>query len=181
MAKIQILGFERQRELLSIARARATPGTDGSATMRLSARALFSDADLEFIESNRTVAAALNRTLSNLGKRFVEAIRKVIVRKDTIRTRLFLTGWKERRVKERSSVNTAVEVFNDTPYALYVHPKGTPKSRTVFNVDIVGGLLPVFQVQLGEDIDRLRPTIARALKADILKRAGGGRGARGRR
>ena len=178
MARIRVLGFEEQRSLLAAAVARAS-GTGGRASLRLSSKMYFSDSDIELIEGNRSLAASLNRTLSNLGKRFVDAIRKVIVQRGTIRTRLFLTGWKERRVKEGSTVNTAVEIYNETPYSLYVHPKGTPKSRTVFNVDIVGGLLPRFRVELGEDIDRLRPQIARALKADILARAGGRRG-RGR-
>ena len=73
---------------------------------------------------------------------------------------------------DRSKVNNAVRLTNPAPYALYVHPKGTPKTRTIVNYDIRRELLPEFALQMVEDVDRvLRPQIARALKAKILAEA----------
>jgi hypothetical protein len=59
-------------------------------------------------------------------------------------------------------------ITRDKPYHI---TKGTPKSRTIVNVDIKGNLLPKYAAELTEDIDRLRPRIAQAIKLQILRDA----------
>lgn len=174
MARIVKLGFERERVVLAGAeraflgrRSAAVTGDD----LILSSRLLFSSAETKEIEGNRTLEAILNKTLTNLGKRFVEAIQKRITALGAIKTRLFLTGWRSERFQDRAKFNNAIRLKNAAPYALYVHPKGTPKSRTIVNVDIKGNLLPKYAAELTEDIDRLRPRIAQALKLQILRDA----------
>jgi hypothetical protein len=182
MAKIVKLGFVREREVLSEAVAafggRPSASVTGG-TVALSSRLLFTGAETKQLGESSALAAMLNKVLTNLGNRFIEAIRKRIVQKDTIRTRLFLTGWKQVRYKDKATFNNAIRFTNAAPYALYVHPKGTPKSRTIVNVDIRGDLLPRYVAELTEDIERLRPRIAQAIALKAL--ADAKRAARGRR
>lgn len=182
MAKIVKLGFERERVVLAEARAlfggRASKAVTGNG-ISLSSRLLFTTEESKEIAGNRTLEALVNKTLTNLGKRFIDAIRKRIVQKDTIKTRLFLTSWRQVRYKDRSTFNNAVRFTNDAPYALYVHPKGTPKSRTIVNIDIKQDLLPKFVAEMTDDFNRLRPRIAQAMKLQALRDAK--RAARGRR
>lgn len=171
-----LLDFLEQRSILARARRgfgdrprRAVTSREG---LSISARTLVTAEERRLIEDNRTLAASLNRVLENLGKRWVAAVQKRIRELGAIKSRLFISSWRAVRFKDRSTVNNAVRLTNAAPYALYVHPKGTPKTRTIVNYDIRRELLPQFAEQMVEDFDRiLRPQLAKALRARILAEA----------
>lgn len=70
---------------------------------------------------------------------------------------------------ERPSFDTArtLRLTNSAPYALYVHPKGTDKSRTVVNVD-VPPILREVEAEMRRELAPIRADLARLLVGDII-------------
>lgn len=141
----------------------------------VTASAHLSAGDMVLIGDNRTLAAALNKILRNIGTLGVRRMVRVVNRKDTIKTGDFKRGWKHKRIKLGAKFNNAVVLVNAVEYARWVHQKRTPKSRTLVRVD-VPDVVTEMGKELENDLDTiLRPKLANALKADILKRAAAGR------
>lgn len=134
--------------------------------------------ELSDMKDNRALKAALNRILKNIGSLGVRRVQRIIDRFDAIDTGRFRAAWKQKRLKDGADFNTAVVLTNrvrdrDTGkgYARYVHPKRTPKSRTIVSTDLPEVVMEMGK-ELANDLDViLRPKLAKALKAAILKRA----------
>lgn len=167
MAKL--LGFQERRAILQAARSRGGGGAIGTDEgLGVSTELLLAPTEMDAIRGSRSLKAILNRVLANAGKRGVSRVQRHIRSVDAIKTRLFISAWRQERFKESQPFNTAVALVNPTPYALYVHPKGTPRHRTIVNYYVRGEVVPTMAVEISEDLDRLRGKIGQATKEMIL-------------
>ena len=78
------------------------------------------------ISGSAAVSARLSRIMRAASRRIAIGIQAV----SPVKTGLFRRRWNAQLVSK-----TRVELSNNVKYAQYVHPKGTPRSRTVANVD----------------------------------------------
>lgn len=127
-----------------------------------------SDLERSFIARDRTLKAKLNRALTNTAKRTLRRLQKV---SPVGTSGAFRGNWRVDRVEEDAGLRTSLVITNPVPYAKYVHPKGTPRSATVFNTDVLPSIFPQMVVDVTDDVRKLRPALAKAIKAAILKRA----------
>ena len=70
----------------------------------------------------------------------------------------------------------AVQVKSRTPYAVFVHPKGTPASQTIVNTNIIPEILPRLRVELIQDFIALKqtPAFRKAVRDQLIAGLGGG-------
>ena len=122
-----------------------------------------------YLRGSRGARAAARRIVRNAGKRAVDRIRKAVRRLDLISPRgvptrgLYLSSWRAELV-ELTGTGLVIDlaITNAAPYALYVHPKGTPKTRTFINTDLPRIMSDIAK-EIGEDIRALVVRILRGL------------------
>lgn len=126
---------------------------------------------LEQVGSSRTWRASLNKILTRLGDTYVARMRKIVARYGAYKTGRFYSSFKQVRYDDHGAgFNTAVGIINDATdkygrqYAVYVHPKGTPKSATILKTDLKP-LAREMRAELARDV---RPLLAQMAKARIL-------------
>lgn len=167
MAKL--LGFQDRNNLLLQAKRRGGGGAvtrdDG---LGVSVGLILTPTEMSAISGSRSLKAILNRVLKNAGTRGVRRVQNHIRSVGAHKTWLFISAWRQERFKDGAAFNSAVALVNPTPYALYVHPKGTPKHRTIVNYFVRGKVVPDMAVELTEDLERLRGKIGDATKQMIL-------------
>jgi hypothetical protein len=76
---------------------------------------------------------------------------------------LFLSSWRA-ELRDITGVGLAIDlaVVNAAPYALYVHPKGTPKTRTYIN-EYLPSLMKEIRAEIAEDMFKLVARIVRGI------------------
>jgi hypothetical protein len=163
------LGFVESRGLLdsAIAKVGSGPGFGG---ITLSVKSGLSEDALDVVATSRTLQAQLNRILINVGSLGVRKIIAETRRLDLYKTGLTLSRWRSARsAGDGRRFNTRVTFLNDTPYLVYEHPKGTPKSRT-FLTSYLPGVMAGVAVELKKDLIAFKrsPAVKRAIKAAIL-------------
>ena len=134
----------------------------------LNASALFSANELAIITADRTARAVINRVMRNAGKRAVDYIRKLS--RPTYDTGTFYSNWSANLEDAGGGLKAILKLENPTPYALYIHRKGTPKTATVYNKYIKPYIVKTLQKEIIEDI---RDALPRAIKAQIMSGRGG--------
>lgn len=102
------------------------PGPDAYRSTALVVSAGLTVDQARRISGNAAVSARLSRIMRAASRRIALGIQAV----SPVKTGLFRRRWKAELVSK-----TRVELSNNVRYAQYVHPKGTPRSRTVANVD----------------------------------------------
>ena len=160
------LGFVRTREVQAQADARfafRSPKPlepDGNGTLRVGD--LLTKAVVEFLRKSRTALAAVRKLVRNAGKRAIDRIVKATRTKDLVDTRLFISAWRAELVDVTGQgLALDLAVTNTAPYALYVHPKRTRRSRTFINTD-----LPPIMREIGKQIkDDIGKEIGRLMAA----------------
>lgn len=161
-----LLRFDVARKALEqrLATYRGTervPVTAEEGSLNLSS--IFRAEEVAAIVQNRTARAALNRVMQNAGKRLQDHARKVS--RQTYETGAFYSNWKVAVKADSSGLKSVIELTNAVPYALYVHPKGTPIEDTVFNKLIKPWIQNTLKEQLIEDILRALP---KAVKSEVV-------------
>jgi len=134
----------------------------------LNASALFTANELAIITADRTARAVINRVMRNAGKRAVDYIRKLS--RPTYDTGTFYSNWSANLEDAGGGLKAILKLENPTPYALYIHRKGTPKTATVYNKYIKPYIVKTLQKEIIEDI---RDALPRAIKAQIMSGRGG--------
>lgn len=134
----------------------------------LNASSLFSANELAIITADRTARAVINRVMRNAGKRAVDYIRKLS--RPTYDTGTFYSNWSANLEDAGGGLKAILKLENPTPYALYIHRKGTPKTATVYNKYIKPYIVKTLQNEIVEDI---RDALPRAIKAQIMSGRGG--------
>lgn len=127
---------------------------------------LFLNADeISAINSVPKLKRELNRIVGNLGARLLDKVQQVS--KPTYEYGLFYSGW---RIKTNvgGDLKLRVELSNPAPYALYVHRKGTDKSRTVVNT-YVKPLVQRAMQELLEDLTGESGVLTKGLAGIILR------------
>ena len=122
---------------------------------------------VRFLQENSRSRAAARRIVRNAGKRAIDRIRKAVRRLDLISPRgrptrgLFLSSWRA-ELLDISGVGLGIDlaITNAAPYALYVHPKGTPKTDTFIN-EYLPDLMKEIRQEIADDI---RVFVARILR-----------------
>ena len=109
---------------------------------------------VSYLQQPATARAVFRRTVRNAGRRAIDRIRKKVRQLDLISPpgtptrRLFLSSWRA-ELLDITGTGLAIDlvVVNSAPYALYVHPKRTPRSRTFINTD-----LPEIMAEIASEI-----------------------------
>ena len=122
-----------------------------------------------FLQTNARSRAAARRIARNAGKRAVDRIRRAVRRLDLISPRgtptrgLFLSSWRA-ELRDITGVGLAIDlaIVNAAPYALYVHPKGTPKTQTYIN-EYLPSLMKKVRAEIAEDMFKLVARIVRGI------------------
>jgi len=147
-----VLGFQARNRLLDAvvgalgARPSAALLPGGAGTIYVSA--MLPAPVIALADENRRLLTAIRRIVRNAGKRGIRRIVQRVRRLDLVDTRLFISAWRS-SIVDAGRVGIAVDLAftNAAPYALYVHPKRTRKSRTFINTD-----LPPILNQLADEI-----------------------------
>lgn len=164
-----LLRFDVAREQLAARqlqfRGEPVP-VDGGAG--INATTLFSANELALFTTDRTARAVINRVMRNAAKRAIDEIRKLSRR--TYETGTFYSNWFAKLEDAGGGLKTILKLENPTPYALYVHPKGTAIDQTVYNKQIKPYINNKLKRQIREDI---LDAIPRAIKAQIMSGRGG--------
>lgn len=134
----------------------------------LNASSLFTAQEYAIIAADRTARAVINRVMRNAGKRAVDYIRKLS--RPTYDTGTFYSNWSANLEDAGGGLKAILKLENPTPYALYIHRKGTPKTATVYNKYIKPYIVKTLQKEIIEDI---RDALPRAIKAQIMSGRGG--------
>ena len=126
---------------------------------------------VEFLRRSRSKLAAYRRISRNAGKRLVDRTQKRQRALDLIDTRLMVSSWRSTLVDTSDTGLTAdVRLSNDTPYASFAHPKGTPRRRTFVRHDLPPIVHDVSE-ELAEDQAKFVAGIAAAIAADAARSA----------
>lgn len=104
--------------------------------------------EVEAINASKRLKREMSRIVGNAGKRLLDRVQKAS--RATYDTGLFYSGW---RIKADvgGDLKLRIELSNPAPYALYVHRKGTPRSKTVVNTYVK----PLVQETIDEILDDL--------------------------
>lgn len=103
-----------------------TAAPDAYRSIPLVVRARLSTEQARRISASAALSARFNRILRATSRRVAIGIQAV----SPVKTGLFRRRWQAQVVGK-----TSIELSNSVKYAQYVHPKGTPRARTVANVD----------------------------------------------
>lgn len=111
-----------------------------------------------YLKQSTRARAAFRRVVRNAGKRAVQRIRKAVRRLDLISPQgtptrgLFLSSWRA-EMRDITGIGFKMDlvIVNAAPYTLYVHPKGTSKTRTFVNTDLPK-LMGKIAAEIGEDL-----------------------------
>ena len=124
----------RAAELFRAAFAEAMGGSPAAITesdgFAVSAQAVLTGRQLDVIASSRRLRREFDRVMDRVAKRTVERLRYASI---PFRTGTFRSSWDAYTVEDNAprTLRTRIVVVNPTPYAGYVHRKGTPRSATV--------------------------------------------------
>lgn len=138
-----------------------------------------SRAELLVLTASPTLRSQFNKTLGDVGKLWVEAVRRRQKRLDLIRPPpkggLSISSWNWTRITGPNGapvglgLSDVVGGLSHVPYTLYMHPKGTPKSRTFVNTDlppITADIAAILKYRMGRLAKT--PTAQRAFKRYLL-------------
>jgi hypothetical protein len=172
-----LLRFDTRRTVLDMALAvfgirpsmAVRPG--GPTTIRVGD--MLSAQAVAYLRRSPAVATRVRRIVRNAGKRGVDRIRKRCRQLDVILTRLFISSWAAELV-EVTGTGLAIDLAftNQAPYALYIHPKRTRKSRTFVNVDMPP-ILNEIAAEIAKDLSGIMRRITDAIATTIGQRLPG--------
>jgi len=173
---VDLLRFTTLRRNLDIASEAGTAGVfSGGRAKVIAAGQLLTELERDFLKSNRTARASLNRTMKNIARRAKQKLTKRTRQLDLIDTRTFISAWKVSTVTgpETGGLRLNLKIENLAPYAVYVHPKGTAASRTFINTDLPKIVDEVTEETI-EDLARdLEPITTAALAQAAVGALGG--------
>ena len=126
---------------------------------------------VDYLRRDRRDQATFRRISRNSGKRLVDRTQKRTQALGLIDTRLLISSWRYTLVDRSETGLTAdVQLRNDAPYTLYVHPKGTPRQRTFVKVDLPPITREV-QEELAVGQGEFMAVVGARVAADIVRRA----------
>lgn len=118
-----------------------------------------------YLRTTAGARTAVRRIVRNAGKRATDRIKREVRKLDLISPQgaptrgLYLSSWRaELRDITGIGIATDLVIVNAAPYALYVHPKGTPKTETFINrnlPEIMGEIAAEISQDLRELISRI--------------------------
>lgn len=122
---------------------------------------------VEYLRNTPPARTAVRRIVRNAGKRATDRIKREVRKLDLISPQgaptrgLYLSSWRaELRDITQIGIGADLAIVNAAPYALYVHPKGTPKTETFIN-----RVLPDIMAEIAAEISQdLRQLINRIFK-----------------
>ena len=170
-----VVSFGRRLELLRSAMA-SMRGQGAAVTLSgaslgppliVDAGELFTDPEQDVLRRRRGLAASVRRIVGNAAARGLARIRAVS--RPTRRTGLFMSAWRNTRAPDASGLGLAIAYVNPTPYAGYVHRRGTARSQTVVNVHVRPVLDDVAE-QLAAELQPIQRVVA--AEVDRERRAG---------
>lgn len=136
-------------------------------------RSLFSESQFTEIEASRALRLALGRIIKRVGAETYQRILAIVLQHGAIRPPpeggAFIRGFRITFIEE-SGVRVGFQITNNVGYALYVHPKGTPITRTIVNVDIRRGLVPQMRTMLRAEIEAWKrsPSFGKLMRQALL-------------
>ena len=101
-----------------------------------------SRAQLVVMTASPGLRREFTKTLSDVGRLWVAAVVRRQRKLDLYRTGLSVSSWNWKRVTEPNGMPVGLGLSDNVgglshvPYTLYMHPKGTRKSRTFVNTDL---------------------------------------------
>ena len=115
----------------------------------------------EYLRKTAPARTALRRIVRNAGRRATDRIQREVRKLDLISPQgtptrgLFLSSWRA-ELRDITGIGIAADlvVVNSAPYALYVHPKGTPRSETFIN-RILPDIMAEIAVEISQDLRQL--------------------------
>jgi len=138
-----------------------------------------SRAELLVLTASPTLRGQFNKTLGDVGKLWVAAVVRRQRKLDLYRTGLSVSSWNWKRVTGPNGapvglgLSDVVGGLSHVPYTLYMHPKGTRKSRTFVNTDlppITADIAAILKFRMGRLAKT--PAAVRAFKRYLLAGVG---------
>lgn len=128
-----------------------------------------SRADRDVVASSADLRRFLKRILLRVGEKWKDRVVAKQRQLDLIDTTLSIRDWKVKFLSDDGRFDDRVALTNRAPYLLYMHPKGTSKTRTFLNTDMP----PIARLAKAELVDELiifkrSPVFQKAAKARIL-------------
>lgn len=99
-------------------------------------------AQLFVMQHSPTLRREFTKVLGDVGKLWVAAVVRRQKRLDLYKTGLSVSSWSFKRLTDSTGAPSGLGLSDNVgglshvPYTLYMHPKGTPKSRTFVNTDL---------------------------------------------
>lgn len=130
-------GFSTTRDLLKSAGGVGFGSIGKGDGLVFSVRSAVRNDEIDAAASMSGIRAALRRLMKSRGALTVKRIQDAVRRLDAYKTGLFLSSFRS-VVSNDDGAPLRLEITNDAPYAIYVHPKGTKPSQTIRNKVIPG-------------------------------------------
>lgn len=125
-----LLRFDTQRTVLNLLGGPGRGSITGGNGLEIRLDRVLTSPEIAQLALNKTAAGIIGRVMDAASARLLDRVRQVS--RKTYRTGLFYSGWRA-KVGSRGGLRSNIELQNKTPYAVFVHRKGTRRSETVVN------------------------------------------------
>ena len=164
--------FTTRRALLAKA-LRAVGASSGGAVTKdaglyVAAGSVLTDAEADFMRRRRRdLLTRMRQTVRAAAARGLSRIRAAS--RPTYQTGLFYSAWRDRLTDDVSQTGLVMDILytNPTPYGIWVHRKGTPRSQTVVNT-YVKPILADLTDEVLNDLTGPVAAVTDALREDVL-------------
>lgn len=140
-----------------------TAGASLGPPLIIDAAELFTDAEQDVLRRRRSLATTVRGMVNAAAARGLRRIRDAS--RPTYRTGLFLSAWRSLATPDASGLNLRRAFTNPTPYAGYVHRRGTSRKATVVNVHIRPIVAEVAD-ELATDLQPIQRIVAREVQRE---------------
>lgn len=125
-----LLRFDTQRTVLNLLGGPGRGSITGGNGLEIRLDRVLTSPEIARLAIDKTAAGIIGRVMDAASARLLDRVRQVS--RKTYRTGLFYSGWRA-KVGSRGGLRSNIELQNKTPYAVFVHRKGTRRSETVVN------------------------------------------------
>lgn len=125
-----LLRFDTQRKVLDLLGGPGRGSITGGNGLEIRLDRVLTSPEIARLALDKTAAGIIGRVMDAASARLLDRVRQVS--RKTYRTGQFYSGWRA-KVGSRGGLRSNIELQNKTPYAVFVHRKGTRKTETVVN------------------------------------------------
>lgn len=161
-------GLQTVRSLLSAVGGKGFGSIESTDGLTISVASALNRGETDAAQNNAKIRAAIRKLMQSRGSLTVRRIQDAVRKLDAYKTGLFLSSFRS-HVTDDDGVPLRLSISNDAPYALYVHPKGTPKSYTIAR-KVIGPMLRQDKPEIILEIKALMrsPSMRRLIKMQLL-------------